>query len=122
VDDVIVEADKSSLQKMVVILLDNAIKYTPEKGKVMLSTNQDKRQVLLSVEDTGIGIAKEDLPHVFDRFYRMDQSRSKTNVPGFGLGLSIVKRIVDLHKGSIGVSSAPEKGSTFTVRLPLKHS
>lgn len=118
----ILKADETSLNKVITILLDNAIKYTPKKGKVTATAKVDRRHFFLEVKDTGIGIRQSDIPHIFDRFYRVDQSRSKMEVPGFGLGLSMAKEIVDLHKGSIEVASAFGKGSTFTVKLPLKHS
>jgi len=77
---------------------------------------------VVKVKDTGIGIAKEELPHIFDRFYRADQSRSKEKVVGFGLGLSLAKKIIEIHKGTVEVSSILGKRTTFTIKLPLKHS
>lgn len=122
----VVNGDKISLQKLITILLDNAVKYTPKGGRVSVSlacrqagVRGNNRNVITVVEDSGVGIAKEDLPHVFDRFYRADSSRSKTKVDGFGLGLSIAKRIVDVHGGKISVKSTVGKGSTFTVKLPV---
>jgi signal transduction histidine kinase len=106
--------DKSRLQQVIANLLDNAIKYTPS-GKVTVSAEQGNGEVIISVRDTGIGIFSEDLPHIFDRFFRVDKSRS---VPGAGLGLSLVRAIVEKHGGEIKLSSSPGIGSTFTVVLP----
>jgi two-component system sensor histidine kinase CiaH len=117
-----IQANKESLEEMMVIFLDNAVKYTPPKGRVTVTTRVDKRCLFIEVADTGIGIAKEDIPHIFDRFYRLDKSRSKIDVPGFGLGLSLAKRIVEMHKGSVKVSSILNKGTAFTIKFPLKHS
>lgn len=113
-------ANKNDLEKLITILLDNAVKYTPKGGKVRVtvSVSGRKKYVVIRVKDTGIGISKKDLPHVFDRFYRADSSRSKTKVDGFGLGLSMAKKIVGLHGGKISVKSTPNKGSTFTIKLP----
>lgn len=119
VDTSQIEANKESLEEMLVIFLDNAIKYTSEGGKVTVRAKFEKRYAVLEIKDTGIGIDKKDLPHIFDRFYRVDKSRSET---GFGLGLSIAKRIIDLHRGSIDVSSTIGKGTTFTIKLSLKHA
>ena len=115
-------ANKESLEQMIVIFLDNAVKYTPEKGKVMVSIRVEKKHLFLEVKDTGIGIAKKDIPHIFDRFYRVEASRSKNKVSGFGLGLSLAKKIIEIHKGSVKVKSKLDKGTTFTIKLPLKHS
>lgn len=114
-------ANKQSLEEMIVIFLDNAVKYTPKKGKVFLRLNLDKKELIIEVKDTGIGISQNDIPHIFDRFYRVDQSRSKENVPGFGLGLSLAKKIIEMHKGSMAVASELTKGTTFTIKLPIKH-
>lgn len=115
-------ANKESLEGMVFIFLDNAIKYTPQDGEVVVKTKVGKRNLVIKIKDTGIGISKEDIPHIFDRFYRVDQSRSKESVLGFGLGLSLAKRIIEIHKGTVEVSSGLRKGTTFTISLPLKHS
>ena len=115
-------ANKESLEGMVFIFLDNAIKYTPKDGEVVVTTKVGKRNLVIKIKDTGIGISKEDIPHIFDRFYRVDQSRSKENVLGFGLGLSLAKRIIEIHKGTVEVSSGLRKGTTFTISLPIKHS
>lgn len=122
IQDCVIEADKTSLGEMMLIFLDNAVKYTPKGGKVIISTQKDKKLALIKIKDTGIGISKQDIPHIFDRFYRVDQSRSKNEVPGFGLGLSLAKKIIEIHKGSVDVVSKVGKGTTFIVKLPLKHS
>jgi len=101
------------------ILLDNAIKYSPKGSEVKLSVKAKDRYALITVADRGAGIARKDLPHIFDRFYRADSSRTKSRKEGYGLGLAIAKKIVDLHNGVIDVNSQPAKGSTFSVRFPL---
>lgn len=118
----IIRANEESLEEMMLIFLDNGIKYTPKGGKVTVTTRVAGKHALIEVKDAGIGIAKEDIPHIFDRFYRADQSRSKDEVSGFGLGLSLAKRIIEIHKGSVEVSSVLGRGTTFTIKLPLKHS
>jgi signal transduction histidine kinase len=120
VQDVKLKADRNGLKKLLLILLDNAIKYTPEGGKVTVKASMDRKWAVLEVKDTGVGIPREEIPHIFDRFYRVDSSRSKVEIPGFGLGLSIAKKIVETHKGAISVSSELKRGTTFTIRLPLK--
>ena len=107
--------DRSKLQRVIANLLDNAIKYTPPGGKIIISAEEVDKKVIISVHDTGIGISPEEIPHIFDRFFRADKSRS---VPGAGLGLSLVQAIVRRHGGQIKVSSSPGVGSTFTVVLP----
>ncbi len=120
--DQTIPANKQSLDKLLLILLDNAVKYTSKGGQVTLSTQTRGRYLLLKIKDTGMGISQQDLPHIFDRFYRADQSRSKHQVSGFGLGLSLAKQIVHLHKGFIKADSLVNKGTTFTIKLPLHHS
>jgi signal transduction histidine kinase len=112
----LLQGDKSKLQRVIVNLLDNAIKYTPPRGKIIVSVEEVDKKVIISVHDTGMGISSEDLPHIFDRFFRADKSRS---VPGAGLGLSLVQAIVRRHRGEIKVSSSPGVGTTFEVVLPL---
>jgi signal transduction histidine kinase len=99
-------------------LIDNAIAYTPEGGSIHVSTKTEKRWAVVSVQDTGIGIPTGDLPHIFERFYRADQARS-TETGGSGLGLAIVQKIVEAHHGSVEVKSAPNQGSTFSIKLPI---
>jgi len=101
---------------VVVNLLDNAIKYTPEGGRVSLSVQVDRDQAVLEVADTGIGIPPEARPHIFERFFRVDQARSRDN-GGAGLGLSIVKAICVAHGGQVDFHSQHGTGSRFTVRL-----
>ncbi len=114
-----IEGNRYSLEELVVILLDNAIKYSPEKAKVTISAGRSDGNILISIRDKGPGIDKKDLPHIFDRFYRADSTRSKEKVSGYGLGLSIAKQIVEMHRGSISVESEAKKGTTFTVKLPV---
>lgn len=110
--------DRASLVELFVILLDNAIKYSSEGTAVKIKGVEEGHMVRVTVADQGIGIKASDIPHLFSRFYRADTSRSKRNVPGFGLGLSLAERIVETHKGKISVTSTPNQGSTFTVMLP----
>jgi signal transduction histidine kinase len=110
--------DRRSLTELFIILLDNAIKYSPNKKTVSVSVRKIDSRVQIFIKDSGMGIEKKDLSHIFDRFYRADKSRTKQKVLGYGLGLSIAKRIVVLHNGSITVESEIGKGSIFTVTLP----
>ena len=107
--------DSRMIQRMLSNLLDNAIKYTPSGGTVTVSVSEDDTQVIISVKDTGCGISPSDLPRVFERFYRSDQSRSQS---GIGLGLSLARAIARAHGGEITATSTPNQGSTFTVMLP----
>lgn len=116
---IIFNANVEMMQKLLTIILDNAIKYTLKNGKVSISTKKTKKNIVISIKDNGVGIAKKDLDHIFDRFYRADLSRSKSKSHGFGLGLSIAKDIAQLHNGKINVQSEPQKGSTFSIKLPL---
>ncbi|PLS05670.1 two-component sensor histidine kinase [Neobacillus cucumis] len=109
--------DPQRLSQLIYILLDNAIKYTPDGGEVKLNLLKEGREVRIMVQDTGIGIKKEDYHKIFERFYRTDKSRSR-QIGGHGLGLSIAKWIVETHKGTIQVTSVLGKGSTFIVKLP----
>ncbi len=113
-----VAADPVKLGQVIYNLIDNAIKYTRPGGKVEICLEQDNGSAILKVKDTGVGIAKEDLPYVFDRFYRVDKARTREQ-GGVGLGLSICKEIVESFGGTIDVESEPGKGSVFTVRIPL---
>jgi len=110
--------DRRSLVELFIILLDNAIKYSPNKTEVSVSIKKPDSKVQIFIKDMGIGIDKKDAPYIFDRFYRADKSRSKQGVTGYGLGLSIAKRIVTLHNGNILVESELGKGSVFVVTLP----
>jgi signal transduction histidine kinase len=111
--------DRHRIREMLLNMVTNAIKYTPQGGTIGLSLEEDQDGVTFTVRDTGIGIAAGDLPHIFDRFWRADQARSRTGErPGTGLGLAITKWIAEAHGGSITVQSRPGRGSVFTVRLP----
>ncbi|MFI5253544.1 MAG: sensor histidine kinase [Bacteroidota bacterium] len=116
-EDAFIFGDKVRLRQLLLNLVDNAIKYTPEKGNVSLSLFRLNGNVKISVQDTGIGIPENEQQKIFDRFYRVDKARSR-DLGGSGLGLSIVKWIVELHHGKIEVDSEVQKGSTFTVWLP----
>ena len=113
-----VVGDETALERLFLSILDNAVKYTPAGGHVSLGFRLENAQALIEIADTGIGIAECDLPHIFERFYRADQVRSR-ETRGSGLGLSIAKWIAEIHGGSIGVKSESLKGSLFTIRLPL---
>jgi heavy metal sensor kinase len=114
---VVVAGDRQKLQRMTANLVDNAIKYTPAGGRVTVSVRNGDETVELAVSDTGIGIPEQDLPRIFERFYRGDRSRSRA---GSGLGLSLARAIAAVHGGSISVSSSSGLGSIFTVTLPRR--
>lgn len=118
VDQVAVLGDADRLKQLILNLADNAIKYTPAGGKVCLRLFKSETEAHVEVADTGIGIPEEDLPYIFDRFYRVDKARTRAH-GGSGLGLSIVKWIVDVHGGSIYATSDLGEGTTFHVTLPL---
>jgi heavy metal sensor kinase len=115
-EDVGYRGDQELIRRLVLNLLENAIRYTPEGGRVRVSLEDSAGELRIQVADTGAGIPPEAAPHVFERFDRGDQARSRQN-GGFGLGLSIVKWIAESHKGSVELSSQPGLGSTFTVLL-----
>jgi len=117
-DQIETMGDPMKLEQVFYNLIDNAIKYTPQGGKVRVEVARAGKKAVVKVIDNGIGIPKADQLHVFDRFYRVDKARSR-DTGGTGLGLAIVKQIVLLHEGSVTVTSEEEKGSTFTVELPI---
>jgi two-component system, OmpR family, heavy metal sensor histidine kinase CusS len=113
-----VYADPILFRRAVSNLLSNGLQYTPRGGTVTLSVIQgDDDTIIVRVRDTGIGIAPEHLPKIFDRFYRVDPARSQ-RYPGMGLGLAIVKSIMALHGGTVTVESVPHQGTTMTLRFP----
>ena len=112
-----IDGDRDQLQQLLLNLVDNAIKYTPAGGAIVLSLRAEGDDALLEVRDSGPGIPAADLPHIFDRFYRVDKARSR-RIGGAGLGLSIVRGIAVSHGGGVEVESAPGVGTTFRVRLP----
>jgi signal transduction histidine kinase len=118
-DQVQVIGDADRLKQLFLNLMDNASKYTPSGGTVTLSFAREGDWVRVAITDTGIGIPAQDLPRIFDRFYRVDKARAREK-GDTGLGLAICKWIVDAHGGRIGVQSEVGKGSTFTVWLPAQ--
>ena len=110
-------ADRQKVEEVFSNLLDNAVKFSPHGGRISIRAKEENSYVCVDIQDNGIGIAEEHLPRLFERFYRVDKSRSK-ELGGTGLGLAIVKHIIQAHNGKITVQSEPEKGSTFTVYLP----
>jgi heavy metal sensor kinase len=111
------QGDAPMMRRLIANLLDNALKYTPPGKEVHVSLAETASAALITVQDTGIGISNDDLPHIFERFYRGDQSRSQA---GIGLGLSLARAIARAHKGDISVASRPDEGSTFKVTLPKR--
>ncbi len=111
-------ANAAALERLLLSVVDNAVKYTPPSGHVALVLSVQGSQAVIEMRDTGIGIAEQDLPHVFERFYRADQTRSR-ETRGSGLGLSIAKWIAETHNGSIELRSRPGQGTTVSIRLPL---
>jgi signal transduction histidine kinase len=117
VESIIVPASRSELSRALTNLIDNAIKYTPEYGQVTIDLRVADAVMIIQIHDTGIGIKAENIPHIFDRFYRSELGRMAAT--GTGLGLAIVKRIIELHGGRIEVESEPGQGTTFSVYLPI---
>jgi two-component system phosphate regulon sensor histidine kinase PhoR len=115
-----IRVDRTRLQEALYNLLDNAVKYSREHGEIRLSARHRDGEIELSVSDDGIGIAKEDLPRIFERFYRADKARSPDKVRGTGLGLAIVKHVAQLHGGRVEADSELGKGTTIRVLLPMK--
>jgi two-component system phosphate regulon sensor histidine kinase PhoR len=113
-----IRADRTRLQDALCNLLDNAVKYSREQGEIRLGARQSDREIELSVSDLGMGIAKEDLPRIFERFYRVDKARSRDAIRGTGLGLAIVKHITQLHGGRVEAESEMGRGTTIRVILP----
>lgn len=113
-----VAADRSEIQRVIVNLIENALNYTPENGSVCVRSYRTDDSAALEIEDTGIGISNDDLPHIFERFYRADEARA-TVEGGTGLGLAIVKQVIEMHAGSISVESERGRGTTFRITLPL---
>jgi signal transduction histidine kinase len=119
IDQVQVLGDRDRLKQVLLNLVSNAVQYTPAGGQVNLALSKSEKQAQFTVSDSGPGIPAEDLPHIFERFYRGEKSRKRSKGTGFGLGLSIAYWIVRSHGGSIEVSSKEKGGTTFCVRLPL---
>jgi len=118
VEEINIKGIRDDLINLFVIILDNAIKYSPKKTAIKIYAKKTNNQIIIEIKDQGTGIEKKDLPFIFDRFFRADQSRSKEKVIGYGLGLSIAKKIVlNLH-GKISVTSQINKGSVFMIRFP----
>jgi len=117
IDEALVHGDRDRLKQVIVNLVANAIQYTPQGGEVFLSLKRIGDQVRLIIRDTGPGIPSEDLPYIFERFYRAEKSRTRSKASGFGLGLSITKWIVEQHGGQIKVESQEGEGTTFVIWL-----
>jgi two-component system phosphate regulon sensor histidine kinase PhoR len=120
-EDTVVWADRDQIGQALLNLLDNAVKYTPEGGSISVSASDTGAEVHVTVEDTGIGIPREHLNRIFERFYRVDKNRSR-ELGGTGLGLSIVKHIIQSHGGRVWVQSEPEEGSAFSFSLPKQQN
>jgi len=118
-DDVNVSGDKVKLRQLFTNILENAVRYTPADGKISISLLEKESNAVVSISDTGIGIPPEHLPHIFERFYRVDKARARAD-GGVGLGLAIAKIIAESHKGKIQVESEVGKGTTFIVSIPVK--
>jgi two-component system phosphate regulon sensor histidine kinase PhoR len=114
-----IRADRVRLQEALYNLLDNAVKYSREQGEIRLAAQQRDHEIVLSVNDNGIGISKEDLPRVFERFYRVDKARTGKKIGGTGLGLAIVKHVAQLHGGRVEAESELGRGTTIRVVLPI---
>lgn len=120
--DPIITANRESITELFIILLDNALKYSPSDSVIHIAGRKSGGRYIFSIKNSGAGISPDDLPHIFRRFYRSDKSRSQQNSSGYGLGLSLAKKIVDLHHGEITATSTPNKETTFTVKLPQSQS
>lgn len=117
-----VRCDEAEIQRALRLLLDNALRYTPNQGKVTVRTCRERRVALIEVEDNGPGINAEDLPHIFERFYRGDKARQPSEDVGVGLGLPIARKIVETHGGTLDVETGIQVGSKFQIYLPLRNA
>lgn len=113
-----INVDHQKIEELFLILLDNAIKYSPNSSHIKFTVLKTKKNIVFKIIDHGIGISEADLPHIFDRFYRADNARTKNGSEGYGLGLSIAKKIVEAHTGKLEVTSQINHGTTFTISLP----
>ncbi len=120
-EDIMIVADEERISQVMVNLISNAVKYTQEGDKIIIHMEESNEEVKVTISDTGIGIDKEEIPYVFERFYRADKSRNR-KTGGAGIGLAIVKTIVEAHGGSITIESEKGKGTSFTVRLPKRQT
>ncbi len=114
-----IAAHQVSIEELVTLLLDNALKYSPKKSKVEINLKRKGKKARLEIINSGKGINPEELPYIFERFFRGDESRTSGKKTGYGLGLSLAKKIVEVHNGDLSASSQPGKKTTFTVSLPL---
>jgi signal transduction histidine kinase len=115
-EDAVVSGNADYLKQVLLIVLENACKYTPDGGTVTIRGAMSEHHLTITIADTGIGIDQADLPRLFERFYRAPNARSQ---PGMGLGLSIARSIIEQHSGTINVESTPGQGSRFIITLPL---
>ncbi len=119
VPNIMVKSDEQALVQIVTILLDNAVKYSPDKSEIFIDARMRGKTATLTVRDQGIGIKATELPHIFDRFYRADTSRNRQQIQGYGLGLSIAKKLSEQIGVEISAKSAQDKGTTFSLKVPL---
>jgi heavy metal sensor kinase len=120
-ENLVVNGDKVKLRQLFINILENAVRYTPTGGNILISLTRKESNAFIAISDTGIGIPQEHLPHIFERFYRVDKARSRAD-GGVGLGMAIAKYIAESHKGNITVESEVGKGTTFNVTIPLKNT
>ena len=113
-----INVDTQKIEELFLIILDNAIKYSPKESQIKFIATKTKRNIIFKIIDQGIGVSSKDLPHIFDRFYRADNARTKNGTSGYGLGLSIAKKIAESHGGKLDVSSKINNGTTFSIYLP----
>jgi signal transduction histidine kinase len=117
-DDLVVDADRERIHQVVFNLVDNAVRFTPPGGEVTIAAERVADRIRVTVRDTGVGVASEHLPRLFERFYRVDPARSREDGGGTGIGLAIARSIVEGHGGRIAAQSEPGRGATFTFDLP----
>jgi signal transduction histidine kinase len=121
-EEIKMEGYQDGIAEMTRIFLDNAIKYTPKKGTVEITAVSHRGRITITISDTGVGIDRPHVPYIFDRFYRVDTARTKKDMGGYGLGLSIAKKIIDQHNGQVKVDSKKGQGATFTVTMGARLS
>lgn len=117
-EEIKIKGNKESIEKLMAIFLDNAIKYTPKNKKIEMKIKEENGKAIIEIKDNGVGIKQSEIPHIFDRFYRADVSRSKNKIEGYGLGLAIAKEIIESYKGKIEIESVLGKGSVFRIQIP----